>query len=584
MKRAMLVVIAASAAATCSFPAAAGASGPGAGANVRVTNDQGSSAYVSADQLGGTGNYSDATLARCSTDRRPQNEPTLAIDPRDPSVWVAGANDLCALPLAGDGWAGYYRSTDSGAAWTDSLLPGYSSDNSPQATTSPLHQSALAGAKADGDPSMAFDGQGRLFYMTSNFNRGHSDGDSPFVTGMTGEMVMSTYGPSDPLDPGTDGSRFVRTVVLDTNASGAGEFNDKTAIGVDPVSGNVYAAWSSYHGTGPFFGGCNDIMFSRSTDHGATFSKPLDISDGICKQQGPAFAIGPNGEIYLTWGANVGGNGGGNSVTGGGNVFVASTDHGVRFGKPRFVSIFNGFGSNVFSGNGADSCGDAPFNCPTGFNFPRWAPLPTIAADNVNKTIVIAYPVQEPSGQGQIERIVSSDGGATWSSPAELTPAATGHQFMPWLTASGGRTMAIWYDSQGDAQYSPTRPPCNGPTGAGYACLNVRYAQSTDGGLTWSTSIQVTSGPFNPNYEQYTGRHIPFLGDYITLAAAGNTIGATWTDQRDTVGAPDLSGDNDGDDIAGDPETGGSCTSALTTCFDLTGGGDANIYSARITP
>ena len=109
----------------------------------------------------------------------------------------------CPAGGRGSDRAGYYRSTDSGATWTDSLLPGYATDSSPQAATLPLHQSVLAGALADGDPSMAFDGEGRLFYLTSNFSRGHLDGDSPFVTGMTGELFMSTYGPSDPSDPST---------------------------------------------------------------------------------------------------------------------------------------------------------------------------------------------------------------------------------------------------------------------------------------------------------------------------------------------------------------------------------------------
>jgi hypothetical protein len=77
---------------------------------------------------------------------------------------------------------------------------------------------------------------------------------------------------------------------------------------------------------------------------------------------------------------------------------------------------------------------------------------------------------------------------------------------------------------------------------------------------------------------------VPFFGDYITVAAQGNIIGVSWTDQRNTVGAPDPSGDNDGADIAGDPETGGTCTSSLTTCFDGTGGLDQNIYATTITP
>jgi hypothetical protein len=94
----------------------------------------------------------------------------------------------------------------------------------------------------------------------------------------------------------------------------------------------------------------------------------------------------------------------------------------------------------------------------------------------------------------------------------------------------------------------------------------------------------VTSTPTNPNYEQFSGRLVPFFGDYITVAAEGSTVGATWTDQRDTVPASDASADNDGADVAGDPETGGTCTSTLTDCFDHTGGIDQNIYSAAITP
>jgi hypothetical protein len=68
------------------------------------------------------------------------------------------------------------------------------------------------------------------------------------------------------------------------------------------------------------------------------------------------------------------------------------------------------------------------------------------------------------------------------------------------------------------------------------------------------------------------------------VAAQGNTIGAVWTDQRNTVGTADPTVDNDGADVGGDPETGGTCTSSLTTCFDGTGGLDQNIYSATITP
>jgi hypothetical protein len=77
------------------------------GANVRVTVDNATQgAYMSADQLAG-GSYTDGVLARCGVDRRMQNEPTLAIDPRNTSVWTSGSNDYCTVPTAGDAWAGF---------------------------------------------------------------------------------------------------------------------------------------------------------------------------------------------------------------------------------------------------------------------------------------------------------------------------------------------------------------------------------------------------------------------------------------------------------------------------------------------
>ncbi|HVH62971.1 MAG TPA: hypothetical protein VNA65_05165, partial [Candidatus Dormibacteraeota bacterium] len=85
-----------------------------AGTNIRVTHDQGST-YVSADQLAG-GTYTDNVLIRCGTDRRPQNEPTIAIDPRNTAVRTAGSNEYCTVPNTHDGWAGFYRSDSGGAS------------------------------------------------------------------------------------------------------------------------------------------------------------------------------------------------------------------------------------------------------------------------------------------------------------------------------------------------------------------------------------------------------------------------------------------------------------------------------------
>src|SRR5260221_7006069 len=116
-KKSLIGVVTASVAALAAggFAAApAFAAGASAGPNVRVTVDQGSK-YVSADQLAG-GSYSDAVLARCGVDRRMQNEPTLAIDPRNHAVWAAGSNDYCTVPTLGDARARFYRSTNCGSS------------------------------------------------------------------------------------------------------------------------------------------------------------------------------------------------------------------------------------------------------------------------------------------------------------------------------------------------------------------------------------------------------------------------------------------------------------------------------------
>jgi hypothetical protein len=554
--------------------------GATAGPNVRVTVDNGAQGpYLSADQMAG-GTYTDGVLQRCGVDRRMQNEPTLAIDPRNPNVWTSGSNDYCTVPTTGDAWAGFYRSADHGATWTDSLLPGYPGDTSPEGTSSPLARMVAGGALAAGDPVQSWDGQGDVFYMGNNFNRGFGDGKSNRFRDNTGDVWVATYAPSDPADTSTDGSKYVRTVILSTNTFGQGSFNDKTNVVADPSNGNVYAAWSDFHGSG-----CNEILFSRSTDHGATFSAPKKVSGGICGNQGPSMAIGPSGQVYIAWEANTGGAFAKSPGSISGAGFAVSTDFGKTFSKARIVVRYKPFVSTQFSGNGARECGDAPFNCPTGFTFPRFDLAgPYLAADNVHGTVVMAFQAAQPSGQGQIEFSTSNNGGGSWSTPALLSPNASGHQFYPYLAASDGRVSAIWYDSAGDPNYSPTRPPCNSATGQTSACLNVRYSESTDGGQTWQPSVQVTDAPTNLNYEQFGGRLVPFFGDYITVAAEGNTVGADWTDQRNTVAASDATGDNDGADVAGDPETGGSCTSSLNACFDGTGGLDQNIYAASITP
>src|SRR6266700_1095538 len=157
--------------------------------NTRVTRDAVPGSYTRFD------GSPDATTIGCSTSRRPQNEPTIAVDPNNTQVVTAGANDYCTqatLPNH-EVWVGYYRSTNGGAAFADSLVPGYPADTSAAGVSSPVHGTCGAA----GDPTQSFDRDGRLFYGFICFNR----------TGpVNGGVFVATYD--------QDGARYVRTVTF----------------------------------------------------------------------------------------------------------------------------------------------------------------------------------------------------------------------------------------------------------------------------------------------------------------------------------------------------------------------------------
>src|SRR5919108_1296430 len=71
--------------------------------NARVTIDDRAGSYVRYD--GGT----DTTTNGCSTGRRQQNEPSVAVDPSSPNVVVAGGEDHRPAVVNEEGLAGGYR-------------------------------------------------------------------------------------------------------------------------------------------------------------------------------------------------------------------------------------------------------------------------------------------------------------------------------------------------------------------------------------------------------------------------------------------------------------------------------------------
>jgi hypothetical protein len=478
--------------------------------DVRLTVDNAPGSYTRYD--GGTDN----SIAGCSTGRRPHNEPSVAIDPTNPDIIVAGANDYCRQTVGGDVWAGYYRSTNGGLAWSQSLLPGYPGDESPAGQASPVSGKCVAA----GDPTQSFDAEGRLFYAFICFNR---------TKPINGAVYVARY-----LN---HGATYDRTVLVKSGTPsglfGTGLFQDKINLTADqtagPTSGNVYVAWSQYNGFAPN----NSVLFSRSTDHGLTYSRPVKVTP---VEHGTAsfadLAVGPDGSVYLTYLTYP------SSSRPSWDIWLTrSTNGGVSFGAVRHIATIEAFDSNQFSGNNFYDCGDGPFACPTGFTYSRFFSSSAVAADEAGVHVV--YAAEKPSGQSKIF-VRNSPDGLTWpTAPRTVDNVRVGHQWFPDIASADGVLTVIFNDSREDPAYSPNRPPGNTAAGVNSGdVVNAFVAQSADGGVTW-TETKVSSHGSNYGWKTHGSQRVGFWGDYNYVSAVPGAIQVTWTDSRDLVPGDD---------------------------------------------
>ena len=558
------------------------------GPDVKLTHDANDPGYVSEYTLATGIPYSDRTLAECSRSRGRQNEPAVAIDPRDPQVILGSSNDYCGVYNQNDAngnpipvgpiWEGYYRSENAGASFTSSLVPGYPDDTSPYGQ---LAKQQVRTASA-GDPVIAWDGQGRAFF-------GSESSDDPAGTPKTfGDVWVARFYPAT-TGPHPDGKRFVGTTVVDRGSSAPnllGNFNDKTAIEADHnldgrCDNNVYFSWSQFHGNAGGVG----IYFARSTDHGATFSRQK-VSQTISDVQFPDIAVTGNDNVYLFFRSFASGRG----PEGDAIYYVKSTDCGATFTRPILLTPFipsdakdesapepipaQSRPDDPMFGEGSESadqgisrdCGDFADACASGYTFFRRDTQERATADQFDTVhpdrLYVVYDATKPGteaptgttyyttrpgfgGQAGIFFIrVNGATGAKEIGPTLIDNQPAGHQIFPDISADNpsaatrGTLHTIWWDSRFDGCYSVTRPIGNCADRRTVPSLDAWGAVSTNFGASW-TSTRVSDVTSNPNYEQFDNRAVPFAGDYLYISSLGNQSFGVWTDWRNTVQGTD---------------------------------------------
>src|SRR2546428_3269818 len=139
---------------------------------------------------------------------------------------------------------------------------------------------------------------------------------------------------------------------------------------------------------------------------------------------------------------------------------------------------------------------------------------PTAAADDANGNVYVGW-ADYRNGHADILSSRSLDGGATWNEPIRVNnDTTTNDHFFPWMAVSHGLINIDFYDRRLDPQNH---------------LVDVFYAESADGGASFSPNVRVTDVSFNPDAIIFSNGE-SFIGDYIGIASNGTRAHSVWTD------------------------------------------------------
>ena len=518
--------------------------------------------HVLSSPLDGTTVAAPAVTVNQDTAGGPQNETAIAVDPNNPNRVVAAANDYvtrtwsCSVSgtpcsALGDGYSGTYFSNDGGKTWCCT-----SSDPAHLGTLIPGVERLTGGIyDAGGDPALAFDTTGHVFYAGLGFNRT----SAPNAVAVN----KGTFDASGNLSWGAP------TFINQTTSPST--LNDKEWIAVDthaasPFRDRVYVSWTRFI-FNPHNGNYvqSPIFFASSSDGGATFSAPMNISSNVLYDQGSRPVVGADGAVYVFFEGST------RFAQLNSTYVVKSTDGGASWGAPLAVSTVSdiispantAFRVNSFPAAAAAPNGDlyvawsaevpnsgATFggdpncaffiagtsavraNCHAAAVFSKstngglsWsAPAPIFSALNASNRTADGYPVTQPDG-------------TTLAAPA----ARRVDTFWPGVAISpSGRVYMSAYAADVVSPWQTCKTPAT-PTAVGRINCLVLDGYINNARLNYhvanvgaGTSQKVSTHPINTR----NGFGGGFIGDYTDIAVGSdNTFHALWTDtnNRQTV-------------------------------------------------
>jgi len=150
-----------------------------------------------------------------------------------------------------------------------------------------------------------------------------------------------------------------------------------------------------------------------------------------------------------------------------------------------------------------------------------------------NGRVYLVYTRERPneSDDTDIHVRYSDDNGATWSAEVRVNDdRTTNSQFLPKISLdpTTGNLAVVWYDSRSDLG-------AGGPgdtNGVPNDDAQLWGAFSTDGGVSFTPNIQVSTGTSNSHD---SGNFIDF-GDYTGLSFLGGVAHPVWSDNSNSTG------------------------------------------------
>ena len=411
--------------------------------------------------FGGTPYTVGPTVSATST--KPEAEEEIAADPLDDTMLVAAISDFSLR--GGFNTTKYTLSTNNGSTWKQAFIPRNSAGL-------PLTSDGAAW-QANSDPVVAIDRLGNYYiadlYIAVN-SSGNATNDGFYVT--RGNLSTGTT------------TTAANTKPILTHLTATSLFEDKPWITVDngpnaTTTGNVYACWTHFTASSDM------IFFSRSTNHGSTWSSAIQVSPSAQNGgvQGCQVAAGTKGEVYVAW-----------------EVFFSN-------GQVQIWIAKSTNGGTTFATKVVATAKVNPVNFSAVY---RDNSFPALAVNPKTGFVYIVY-ADQPGANSAIEFIRDTTAaGTVFTAPVKMNDKTAGQRVFPAISVDSGGVLGVsWFDTR------------NSPTNANK--YDVFATRSLNNGGTFAPNARVTASTISLGNSTSA-----FIGDYSGIVG-GLEAHPVWT-------------------------------------------------------